>query len=538
MKRNRMKQLAAAGMAAVLTAGLLTGCGGGAGGEGVKSNGKEIQIYAQTNGLGQDWLNNAAKAYQKKTGTTVNVLFDAYISTNIRTTLEAEKAQVADLYFIQTGEWSQLFRDGYLEDLTELLEEKGESGKSLNDRMILEKTWIWNADGEERQVYVPVTKAPQGIVYNKKMMNYLCHDVLGWGKGHDYPVSTKELKEIIAALEETSKKGDQKELFTYMQNGKTMDVKPFVWSGSTGMLEFFTIAWREQYWGEQGLEAFYNQLDNCDMLKDDCMYLIYQTMVDLLQLEEDTNGEWISTTSVPNCVSYNHTSAQSQLLMNTAVMCPTGSWFYSEMKSTIEDLDNLGFMPIPYLSDDQGNPITDEGVVLPKNADGSYANRAHLNAQDFFVIPTRASEENKEIAKDFLKFMFSEEYMPSLQTDLQAPLCFDFDDSTVERTTWLEEVDAFINKTSYVKNWYGTKLQVYGKIGFYNNPVEAPFSRLSISSFGSSKKLVDSATGKEISSKADATGIAVTENVYNYVYNNYEAAAGNWPSTKEWLERH
>lgn len=538
-RRNWVTKLAAAGMAAILAAGMLTGCGTGSGESGgAKSNGKSIQIYAQTNGLGQDWLNHAAEAYRKKTGTEVNVLFDAYISTNIRTTFEAEKAEVADLYFIQTNEWRQLFQDGYLEDLTDLLNEKDENGKSLNNRMSVEKTWIWNDAGEESQVYVPVTKAPQGIVYNKKMMNYLCHDVLGWEEGHDYPVNTKELKDVIAAMEETSKKGEQKELFTYTQNGKTMDVKPFVWSGSTGMLEFFTYAWMDQYWGDKGWEAFYSQVDNCDMLKDDCLYLVYQTMVDLLGLEEDSNGEWISSTSVPNCVSYNHTSAQSQFLMNHAVMCPTGSWFYSEMQSTIEDVDNLGFMPIPYLSDDAGNPITDEGVEMQKNEDGSYKNCAHLNNADFFVIPTRASDENKEIAKDFLKYMFSEDYMPTLQTDLQAPLCFDFDDSSVEKTAWLKEVSTLVDNTTNVKSWFGTKTQAYGKITIYYNPQEAPFSRLSISGFGSSKKLIDSATGKEISNRQDATGIAVTENVYNYVYNNYKTAASNWPIVKEWLERH
>ena len=538
-RRNWVTKLATAGMAAILAAGMLTGCGTGSGESGgAKSNGKSIQIYAQTNGLGQDWLNHAAEAYRKKTGTEVNVLFDAYISTNIRTTFEAEKAEVADLYFIQTNEWRQLFQDGYLEDLTDLLNEKDENGKSLNNRMSVEKTWIWNDAGEESQVYVPVTKALQGIVYNKKMMNYLCHDVLGWEEGHDYPVNTKELKDVIAAMEETSKKGEQKELFTYTQNGKTMDVKPFVWSGSTGMLEFFTYAWMDQYWGDKGWEAFYSQVDNCDMLKDDCLYLVYQTMVDLLGLEEDSNGEWISSTSVPNCVSYNHTSAQSQFLMNHAVMCPTGSWFYSEMQSTIEDVDNLGFMPIPYLSDDAGNPITDEGVEMQKNEDGSYKNCAHLNNADFFVIPTRASDENKEIAKDFLKYMFSEDYMPTLQTDLQAPLCFDFDDSSVEKTAWLKEVSTLVDNTTNVKSWFGTKTQVYGKITIYYNPQEAPFSRLSISGFGSSKKLIDSATGKEISNRQDATGIAVTENVYNYVYNNYKTAASNWPIVKEWLERH
>ena len=537
--RKAISKVTASALMAMMVAGCLSGCAGGSGGNGgAKSNGKTIHVYAQTNGLGQDWLKNAAKAYQEKTGTKVDVLFDTYISTNIRTTLETEAADVADLYFVQTPEWSSMYLDGLIEDMTDFMDEKGGSGKSLNDRMVSIKKYVLNDAGEQREAFVPLTKAPTGLVYNKKMMSYLCHDVLGWEADHEYPVNTKELFEVIDALEQTTKKGDKSDLFTYSQNGATLDVKPFVWSGSTGMLEFFTYAWLDQYWGETGWEAFYNQFDNCDMLNDEGMYLVYQTMMDLLKLEEDSNGEWISTTSVPNCVSFNHTSAQSQILMNHAVMCPTGSWFYSEMKETITDEDNFGFMPIPYLSDEEGNPITDEVVEMPKNEDGSYMNYTRINRDDFFIIPSRISEEEKENAKDFLRFMFSEEYMPILQTDLQALLCFEFDDSTVEKTAWFQSVTEFMEKTTTANNYFGTKLQIYDKIALYNNPNQAPFSRLSISGFGSSKKMVDSATGKEINNVGNAAGIAVTENVYNYVYNNYKTAAGTWGSVKEFLERH
>lgn len=534
-----LKKASVMAMAVVMVSTMLIGCGGSGGGDGAaKSNGKTLHIYAQTNGLGQDWLNNAAKAYRNETGTDVEVQFDTYISANIRATLETEQADVADLYFIQAREWTQLFQDGMLEDLTDFMEEKNDDGKSFNDRMTVTKTWAFNEAGEERQVYVPVTKAPCGIVYNKKMMSYLVHDVLGWEEGHEYPLNTKELQDIIGAVEKTTQKDDKADMFTYTQNGSKQNVKPFVWSGSTGMLEFFTYAWMDQYYGDEGWKKFYSQLENCDMLNDEGFYLIYQKMVDLLGLEEDTNGEWVSTTSVPNCVSFNHTTSQAQFLMNHAVMCPTGSWFYSEMETTIEDIDNLGFMPIPYLSDDAGNPITDDGVEMPKHEDGSYANYVRLNVADYFTIPTRATEEGKENAKDFLKFMFSEEYMVNLQNDLQAALCFEFDNSSVEKTAWLNEVETVLENSTYLGRWYGTKQQIYNKIKLYNNPTEAPFSRLSISSFGSSKKLIDTATGREIGNKADAKGIAVTENVYKYVNGNYKTAANSWPTTREWLERH
>lgn len=516
-------------LVATLVIGCMTGCGSTNGG-GAKSNGKSIEIIAQTNGLGQAWLNHAAEAYQQETGTTVNVQFDAYISSNLTTTLETESLEVADLYYVQTYEWGPWAYNGYIEDLTGFMEEKGTQGASLNERMTSVKRYISDEAGEERQYFVPLTKSPTGIVYNKTMMNYLCHDVLGWAEGHDYPVNTKELYEVIEALEQVVEEGKKEDLFSYNQSGQKLDVKPFVWSGSTGMLEFFTQAWLYQYYGTEGMTAFYNQYDNCNMLNDEAFYQVYQEMVDLLKLEMDSNGDYISTTSIPNCVSYNHTSSQQQLLLNKAVMCPTGSWFYSEMKEMITDENNLGFMPVPYMSDEQGNPLTVEGVEMPKNEDGSYANYTVINSPDYLMIPSRASEEGKEIAKDFLKFMFSETYMATLQTDLQAPLCFEFDDSTVEKTAWFKEVSQLLAKTTDGEVFTGSKLQIYGKIGFYFNPNIAPFSKLSISGFGSSKKLIDSATGKEIKDKAEAQGVAVTENVYKYIHDNYNAATAQWNS--------
>ena len=92
--RKMMKRIVTLALAMVFVLGLV-GCGGGEGG--AKSNGKTLSIVAQTNGLGQDWLMNAAKAYEKETGTKVEVEFDAYLSSNLTTTLESSATEVADL---------------------------------------------------------------------------------------------------------------------------------------------------------------------------------------------------------------------------------------------------------------------------------------------------------------------------------------------------------------------------------------------------------------------------------------------------------
>ena len=503
----------------------LAGCGNGNGG--AKSNGKTLSIVAQTNGLGQDWLMNAAKAYENKTGTKVEVEFDAYLSSNLTTTLESSATEVADLYYAATYEWAVWsYKDDLVVDLTDFMNEKGEDGKSLNERTNCYYRYVTTEDGTQKQTIVPLENAPSGLVYNKKMMKYICQDILGWEKEHEYPVNTKELQEVIDAVAKVQKDGSNKELFTYSQNGQTLDVETFVWSGSVGMLEFLTKSWIAQYLGEEGLTEFYSQYESCDMLNHEAFYVAYQKMIDLLQLTEDSDGEYYSETSVPNCVSFNHTASQSQFLMNKALMCPTGSWFYSEMKETITDLDNIGFMPVPYLSDDAGNPITGEGVEMPKDADGNYLSVCMAGTPDYFIIPQRSEKQDE--AKEFLRFIFSTEYMPNLANDLQAPLAIDFDDSKCDKNAWYKEVDDAMERIHMADVWTGTKMQAYSKIGLYYNPATPPFSQLSMSSFGSSTKLLDSATGKMITDVSQASGTAVTENVYNYVNGNYKAAKDDW----------
>ena len=428
-----VKKLIAVTLAVVMATGMLVGCAGSGNGKkggGAASNGKTLYIYAQKNGLGDAWLENAAKAYQNETGTEVHVEFDALLSGNLNTLLENEGAELGDLYFTQGTSWAKNTYNGYITDLTDFMNEKEDGKQSLAERLQYNARYILDEDGNKKWSVVPFTAGVSGFAYNKEMMSYICHDVLGWEKGHDYPVNTKELDEVMDAMEKISSEKKNKELFTYEQGGQTLDVKPFVWSGTTGAWGATMETWWNQWNGVEGMYEWYDREENCDMLNDEGFYIIYQKIVDMLRLEEDSNGNYNSTVCIPNCISYNHTAAQSQLLLGKAVMCPTGSWFYSEMSAAIEDEEAWGFMPFPYMSDDKGNPLTREGVEMPKNEDGEYISYSRTNTPDNFCIPTRA--KNQEEAKKFLRFMLSEEYMPKLAEDIQAILAYSFDDCAVE----------------------------------------------------------------------------------------------------------
>ena len=82
-------------------------------------------------------------------------------------------------------------------------------------------------------------------------------------------------------------------------------------------------------------------------------------------------------------------------------------------------------------------------------------------------------------------------------------------------------------------------MHIFGAHEYYYNPYGVgPFARLVQSGYGSSKKLIDSATGEEISSATEATGTMVTENVYKYVYQNYLNCVEQWSDTIRKIQRY
>ena len=530
---NVVKRLIAIFAVAVLLVGMMAGCNTTGGGAAL--TGEYIVIKAQLNGLKEAWLANAAAAFTHKTGIRVEYEFDSMLSGTMQNVLETDGLAVADLYFVQTGEWPRWAEAGYLADLTTMMDQPDENGKSLNDRIIGNNHYLLDS-GEKVNYVVPLTYAPTALAYNKPMMDYLCHDVLGWEEGHDYPINTKELREVFNAMEKVTAEGTKKDLFTYEQSGKTHNAQPMVWSGSTGYLEMMLYPWLYQYMGLDGTEKYYNQTADINMLGHDAFYYAYQEMMDLLALELDSNNAWTSGTSIPGCASFNHVTSQQRFIRGQALICPTGSWFWTESSDLIEEenmADKLGFMPVPWLSDAEGNYLIEEGATPATDAEGNYQSISRMNNIDFFMIPETA--EYPELAKEFLLFLFSEEYMPTLCEDLQSPMCFEFDDSQVEKTDWFKQVDYVMDHITPVESWAPTKLFCYGRVGIYYNPYTPPFASLVQSAFGSSTVWIDTATGKKVASREAATGLAVTENLYNYLQGNLERGKIDFRLSKQEL---
>lgn len=496
--------------------------------------GESISVVIQTNGLGTEWIEEVAAMYTYETGIEVNVQFDALLNSNLFTILSTDVMECADVYFGQTDGWADWLKNDLIVDITDIYTDASD-GTSLADRCNVQDYYVEDVDGSKRYGMLPLTMGPIGMAYNKTMMNYLCHDVLGWEEGHDYPKTTAELEQVIEALETTTKNGTNKELFNYSSAGESLDVEAWAWSGSIGTLEFLFKPWMQQYFGEEKMNEFLNQQQNPNMFNDEAFYICYQEIMDLLKLTKGSDGKVSSATSVPNCLSYNHTESQTQFLLGHALMVPAGSWLYSESTDLMGDLENWGFMPVPTMTDDEGKALSAEGVTVPTDAEGNYVQYLGINTQDFMFIPMRSQKQ--DLAKDFLKYMFSEDALAVIEEKIQAPVCFDCNDADIELNHWAQQVKQYVDsavEANTLCTTYSTNPMFgLGALNFVSDTL--PYAKLSQGGYGAIDKYYDSKTLKEIASPEDAKGVAITENVYNYVQWNFNYKLSHWHEFKQRL---
>ena len=500
---------------------------GGSSEKGHEFTGESINIVIQTNGLGEKWITDVAESYTFDTGVEVNVQFDALLSQNMNSILTTDTMECADIYFGQGTDWIDYYKNGLITEITDIYTEKVD-GESLQDRCTVQDYYIENDDGSKSYAMIPLSMGPIGMSYNKAMMSYLCKDVLKWEDGHDYPTTTYELEQVIDALNKTVNDGINKELFSYTSAGKEQNVKAFAWSGSIGTLEFLFKAWIQQYWGNEYMEKFYSTTDSAEIFNDEAFYICYQKIIDLLDLSEKSDGTISSDSSIPNCLSYNHTESQQQFLMGHSLFIPAGSWLYSESSELMEDVDNWGFMPVPVLTDENGKALSKEGVEVPTDENGNYIAYLGINNQDYLFIPKRS--EKQDLAKNFLRYFFSKDSLATVEENFQAPVCFTCNDSEIELNGWAGEVDKFVRssveKNALCQTYTTNPLFGTGALSFTADVL--PYAKLSQGGYGSISKYYDSATLQPIADKSSATGTAISENVYKYCQWCYNYKLSHW----------
>ena len=396
---------AIAGVCCLCTAFSMVGCGGGGDNftsenvdleNGILSGSLNIRVWE--GGFGLKWLDNVIDAFN-----------DKYPDVTIKVDPSVERMQVFGDITGKGSKYDLVFQDARLMDYTDCLEplddvyaytNKGES-VAVGDKLFDLYRECLNYKGSYYQI--PYAVGTYGIVYNSDYIS-----------DSEVPVTTDELIALCANL-------------------KSASLTPIIFSGETGTgyWDFAYATWFAQY---EGRDAYWASLsgqiiDENGEKKYDPSTAYLQGGLEAMQVCEDLlwyqNG-YIETSST----GLQFIIAQRDFLKGKAAMMYNGSWLFNEMELMFPNGTDYDFkmMKMPVISSivDKCTTIDNDAELssLIKAIDAGATSFSGVNEVDFETVKAARNfyyagaegatagipinARNKQIAKEFLKFMYSE----------------------------------------------------------------------------------------------------------------------------------
>lgn len=440
---KRMKKVFAILMAATVAVSLCA-CGKGSSGKNNKSNGgTEVQISYWNSGLGTDYLDAMVKAFNEKQSDWY-VTYTATASQDaVQAAFGEENIDKIDLYM-----GSKTYQVDKLEPLDDVLDSVADGdSKALKEKF--------------KANYLDFEKANDGHYYS-----------LTWGGGTIGIVYNKTLFEKAGITETPRTTGEMVTVCDKLyEAGFTPWTHFNAGNVSGGYWTYIQQLWQAQY---DGIDYFINNFYGCTDANGNSPSKEVFTAKDgryytLKELAKFITPEYVMAGSN----SQDHITMQTLFLNQDIGMVVNGSWMANEMESTA-DINGFGVMKAPVLSS-----ITDkletvnsdmelrklvsaidavtegtEDISQYQTGDGYTVNGKTVSAADWdyvekarnsvatnnpsqsFFIPNYSTE--KEGAKEFLKFYFSDEGYKIFTEQLHIGLPINLSEGGVETSDWNE----------------------------------------------------------------------------------------------------
>jgi hypothetical protein len=414
-----MKKLKIFSTAALILGGImLTMPFAGCGQKEYEDNENTVVIDFFKGDYGIDFINNLAEAFMEKNeGKTVYVK-DTVLRNQIIDRLKSgPKSNDADIVMTNGAAYStiglgaQFGQPAIFEPLTEVYDYIA-PGQTKSIRELTQKAFkdvtSFTIDGNTKEYFMIWSSGLQGLIYNKDLLS---EDRL--------PKTTDELIALAGELKEELK-GKNKSAFIY-----------------SGYVDYWTplhLVWWAQYAGEEAYNKFYEgEIKQLNPFTGEEEYTQSPAIFTMPGREEALS---VMETLLKNSNGYcdknstalSFTDAQRNFLKGQAAMHPNGDWLGTSIE---KENAEVAFMKTPVISaiidklDTVKDDATlskviayidgDEGAELPSGVSEAdlqtvtnARNMIYLASTTHFVgIPSYANA--KPLAKEFLKFMYSEE---------------------------------------------------------------------------------------------------------------------------------
>lgn len=460
--------------AVALCAVSLTGCKKGGG---IDNTRAQLRIATFDGGVGDQWLKNAAEAFEKlnadrtdfkdgKKGVQIHVITNRGCSG---TQLESSDLN-EDIYFTENVDYYRLTNLNKLADITDILTSpiEGEGDRTILDKIDNNLVQFMNRGDDNNKKYyaVPFYDCFYGLVYDKDLFKehsfYLkddgsfTNDPNQFGKGPNgvagdwddgLPKTYEEFGHMMSAMVDSN------------------EVIPFTYS--SGNSTYYTSRALTSYWSDdEGFEqtnlnyTFNGEATHIINTNDYSIESVNITKENGYRLRAQaglynalTFAKDYLCSSAKNYIAFDSNfDVQNAFVTKKYIpgskaiaMMFEGTWWENEAASAFEEAQtyydaksfNYGFMPIP-----KANP-------------GKIGDATLMNLNDSFGFIS-ANSENMKLAKEFFKYLHSDEQMRNFTktTNMTRGLKYSFSDSDYESITSYAKDLIAIKSSEHVKVVY------------------------------------------------------------------------------------
>lgn len=390
-----------------------------------KESADVIYVEASLAGYRRQWLDGIVEKYEAKTGVDVEVNWDSSLSTNISTLMNLN-SNMSDLYYVNLSGGTSLFTwyvQGKIESLNDVFSADNGTGKTIEQS--IEKGFEGAGQYEGVRYAAYTMSGYDCLVYNPDIL-----ERAGWDKA--FPNTVDEMIEMFEVINNANLKASDGTV-----------IKPFVYMGQYSSISHLFDAFCVQYGGTEAYRAFFEHNDksgpNRELYYAPELEVAFKNLIKFMAVGNDGIPKYV----LEGSAGMSHTEAQTAFLNGYAAVCTTGTWFESEMSQIIEETDKYEIAPFPLATDDQGgfgeaekNLIDPNGEVTPENMK-KYNVRPIAGSPMF--IPKKA--QNKEGAKDLLKFILQEENIRYMHEQTGNQLCYEYNKENLTLTEWARKIE-------------------------------------------------------------------------------------------------
>ena len=424
-----------------------------------RTGGDEIYVTVVDAGFGSEWMEAAADAYTEKTGVEVFVTADPDAMSTVNTIM-GTNAEKEDLYFTATSaenlnKWA---KNKFLEPLDDILSDTT-YGTAATTR-VADDTLLKLGKVDEAVYAIPYIYSNWGLIYNSALLEKI--DSYGEYTKGEFPKTMQGLIDLCTATKNANLKNDV--------TGRT--VSPFSCGISVLYMDnLFYALWYQQ--DPASWRAFFDQ-NNPDAFDrstfdNETVREAISWVYDLMNPQKvNENGQKVIKTNMVS-TAQNNTESQTSFINGDCVFTFCGTWFETEMDQILTE---TGMSTYHY-------------TAYPTIAGGDKVYSQPNLPGEMFIIPSDAY--NVAGAKDFVKFLLSEEGVAVASETLSQPLCFSTD-KQVEFTRFGEEIRNSLSNAEIFYKYSDNDVFSTGALTIFKSP--NPFSKMANCEFGSNKTTI------------------------------------------------